>query len=250
MRRLLTIFTFVLGFAFATSATAQPRFAVELAAGQNVGFVPYVDNVVVLQGGRPVLVDELPGNGATFDLRFVFSNWVVGGNVRLFDRDTIVIHHRGTEDLPPNRVRPDGSIDDTGVEYEPVERVRSASPMARPGDLLAVDLGTGYRLYAIDGPFTLYFPFSLGVVGVKVLEVNQPTILGLLAAVGTAASYSVAPPFGVFLSAQVHGMVTPAYRTAADTARTSYTAGESTLEAVLGATAFGSVMLGIEFRVR
>lgn len=234
----------------AAQAWAQPRFAVEVSAGQNVGLTPYVDNVVLLQGERPVLVDELPGTGAAFDLHFLFSNWLVGGSVRFFDRETIRIHHRGTEDLPDNRIRPDGSIDDAGVDYEPIEPIRSPTPIARPGDLLVVDFGTAYRFYALDGPFSVFFPVSAAFVGVKVLETNRPTILGLRGGLGAGASIAVAPPFALFVQGSAEGLITPAYRGMADTARTSHAAGEGTEKAVVSTMAYGSALIGIQFTVQ
>lgn len=234
----------------ASAVGAQPRFGVELGAGQNLGFTPYVDNVVLLQGQRPILVDELPGSGAAFDLRFIFSRWAVGGAVRLFDRETIVIHHRALEDLPSNRIRSDGSIDDAGIDYEAIDPIRSPSPQARPGDLLLIEMGAAHRFYVLDGALSVFFPLGGAVVGVKVLEVNQPTILGLMASTGFGASYDIAPPFGIFLQGMVQGVLTPAYRPAADTARTSFTAGESTEEAVLGTMGFGSALVGLQLTVR
>jgi hypothetical protein len=250
VRLVFTILTAAILVTASPDVRAQPRFGVEAAAGQNVGFTSYVDNVVVVQGNRPLLVDEITGTGAAFDLRFVLNEWEIGAGVHLFDRDTIRIHHRGLEELPENRIRPDGSVDDSGIDYAEIEPIRSPSPATQPGSLLVIDVGAGYRWYVIDTSFGLYFPVYGGLVATHILEPNQPTILGVSAATGFGLSYDVAPPIGVFVSGRVHGVLTPAYRPLADAARTSTTAGETTEEAVFSAMAHGVAIVGLQFTVR
>lgn len=244
---LITLFAIVI---ISRPAGGQPRFGVEVAAGQNVGVTSYVDNVVVLQGDLPLLADELPGTGAAFTLDFIFSNWSVGAEARLFDRDTIRLHHRGLETLPPNRVRPDGSVDDSGVEYVELAPVRSPSPVTQPGDLLLIDVGAAYRFYVVDGRFALWFPLGASVLAAKVLEPALPTVLGLGAEVGVGAAYEVASPIGIYTQAQLRGVLTPAYRPLADASRGSFVAGESTEEAVFSSMGYGSFVVGLQITIR
>lgn len=248
--RIITTIVFGALLLAAAPAASQPRFGVEAAAGQNIGLTSYVDNVVVVQGNRPLLVDEIAGTGAAFDLRFVLNQWEIGGAVHFFDRDTIRIHHRGLEELPENRIRPDGSVDDAGIDYSAIEPIRSPSPATQPGSLLIVDIGAGYRWYVVDTAFGLYFPVYGGLVATHVLDPNQPTILGVSAATGFGLSYDVAPPIGVFVSGRIHGVLTPAYRPLADASRTSSTAGETTEEAVFSAMAHATAVVGLQFTVR
>ena len=231
-------------------AQAQPRFAVELGAGQNIGLTSYVDNVVVLQGDLPLLADELPGSGVAVVLDFVFSKWAIGTEVRFFDREKIRLHHRGTQTVPPNRVRADGSVDDAGIEYAEIDPVRSPSPRVQPGDLLLIDVGASYRFMLIDSAFTLWFPVGASVLATKILEAAQPTILGLGASTGIGMGYAIAPPVGIVLNATINGILTPAYRPLADASRGSYAAGETTEEAVFSSMAYGSVILGLQLTIR
>ncbi len=242
--------TVLLALLVAVPAVAQPRFGVEIGAGQNVGLTSYVDNLVVLQGDLPLLADELPGSGVAFTLDFIFSKWSVGAEVRLFDRDRIRLHHRGTETIPAGRIRADGSVDDAGIEYVPFGPVRSPSPSAQPGDLLIIDIGASHRFYLLDGAFSLWFPVGASVLATKILETSQPTIIGLGANAGIGAGYIIAPPIGIVLTAAAHGVLTPAYRPLADAARGSFVAGETTEEAVFSSMAYASVMIGLQFTIR
>lgn len=251
IRHLLSAVTLSgLSLVASSTAAAFPRFGVELAAGQNLGVTSYVDNIVVLQGDLPLLADELIGSGAGFHLAFIFSKWSVGAEVRLFDRDTIRLHHRGTEAIPSGRIRPDGSVDDSGTDYVPFGPVRSPSPRTQPGDLLLIDIGASHRFYLLDGPFSLWFPVGASIIATRVMETSQPTVLGLGANVGVGAGYAIAPPITVIVTGKMHGILTPAYRPLADAARGSYTVGETTEEAVFSSMAYGSAMVGLQFTIR
>ena len=239
-----------LALAWSSVASAQPRFGVEVSGGQNLGLTSYVDNVVVLQGDLPLLADELVGNGFALSLDFLFSKWAVGAEVRLFDRETIRLHHRGTETLPAGRVRSDGSVDDSGIEYVAFGPVRSPSPRTQPGGLLLIDIGASYRFYLIDGTFSLWLPVGGSLLATKILETGQPTIFGLGTHTGVGLGYIIAPPVGVILNGTVHGVLTPAYRPLADAARGSFVAEETTEEAVFSSMAYASVLVGLQFTIR
>lgn len=243
-------FAYAVGLVAPDETSAQTRFGVEVAAGRNIGFVPYIDNVVVLQGNRTALADEALGSGSAGVVRFLFEELEAGLGVRLFDRDTLIIHHLGDTELPEHRQRADGSIDDAGVVYSEVDRVRIASPASRPGDLFMFDLGAGWRYYVLSGAFSLYVPLAGAVVGMKVLEANRPLILGVDASTGVGLELSVAKPVRLFLAARAHGLITPTYHPMADAARTSHATQEGTEDAVLGATAFGTVLLGLQLVIR
>lgn len=250
MRPTLVILTALFGTLLAANAVAQPRFGLEVSAGQNIGLTSYVDNVVVLQDDLPLLADELVGSGVGLSLDFLFSKWAVGAEVRLFDRETIRLHHRGTQTLPAGRVRADGSVDDSGVDYVAFGPVRGPSPRTQPGDLLLIDIGASYRFYVLDSAFMLWFPVGGSLVATKILETSQPTIFGVGASTGVGFGYVIAPPIGVFISGLAHGILTPAYRPLSDAARGSYTSGESTEEAVFSSMAYASVMVGLQFTIR
>lgn len=248
--RAASLTTFCIIVFWSALAIAQPRFGVEVSAGQNLGLTSYVDNVVVLQDDLPLLADELVGSGVGFNLDFLFSKWAVGAEVRLFDRETIRLHHRGTTSLPAGRVRPDGSVDDSGIDYVEFGPVRSPSPATQPGDLLLIDIGANYRLYVLDSAFMLWFPVGASVLATKILETSQPTIFGVGGSTGVGFGYVIAPPIGVFVSGLAHGILTPAYRPLGDAARGSYVSGESTEEAVFSSMAYASIMVGLQFTIR
>lgn len=253
MRRaplLLALPVLVAASLYARASAAEPRFGLELSAGQNIGLTSYVDNVVVLQGDLPLLADDLPGSGLAAHLNFIFNAWAVGMRLRLFDRSTVRLHHRGTTPLPPGRVRANGSVDDSGIRYEPIDVQRSPTPSAEPGNLMMLEVGASYRFYVLDDAFALWFPVGGSVAGVKILETSQPMIVGLGASTGVGIGYTIAPPVGIVLQGDIAGILTPAYRPLSDASRGSYAVGETTEEAVFSTMAYVVVTLGLQFTIR
>lgn len=231
-------------------ATAESRVGLELSAGQNVGITSYVDNIVVLQGDLPLLADDVPGAGLALHVNFLFNAWAVGLRLRFFDRNMVRLHHRGTSALPPGRVRSDGSVDDAGVVYEPIDVQRSPNPSSQPGNLMLLELGASRRFFLVDDAFSLWLPVGGGVVAAKILETAQPMIVGLSAATGVGMSYAIAPPIGIVLQGDLAGILTPAYRPLSDASRGSYVVGEATEEALFSSMAFVAVTLGLQITIR
>ena len=245
-------FLFILVLLGAPGAVfAQTNFGLELGIGPNFGLTPYIDNVVILDDDIPLLVDEQPGGGVNFALRFLFDDLEIGAKIHLYDRTTVITHHRGTDPIPPNRVRPDGSVDDAGVIYEPVERRSSTVPSRGRGDLMMVGMSGGWRWYFLNrAGVSMYIPVVGTVVGVTVLEANNPWVIGLSAGSGLGVSYQLGEPVAIFASAQVDGVVTPGYRSLSDSARTGFTAGESTEEALFASFFQSNVLVGIRVVLR
>jgi len=250
LKRILPNSLFACVFLFSASAFSQPRIAVEVSGGAGLGFNPYVDNVVILDSDVPVLVDELPGPGLHFQLSFLFSELELSGGIQLFNRNVLIQHHRGTSTISPrDRQRPDGSIDDSGVDYVAVEETRIETS-AKNGDLLMGKIGAGYRFYLLDDTFRFYIPVSTGLVFLTILEPTQPLKTGLFLDAGVGSSVEVADPISIFIDARINGAITPSYAPLSDAARTSFLNDESTEGTLFSSFLSATFLIGFQVTIR
>lgn len=233
-----------------TESFSQPRIGVEISGGAGLGFNPYVDNVVLLDSDVPVLVDELPGPGLHFQLSFLFGELELFGGVNFFNRSTVLQHHRATGTISPrNRLRPDGTIDDSGVDYVKVEETTVTSN-SNKGDLLFVRLGGGYRFYLLNDTFRFYIPVAGGLAFLTILEASQPLKTGLFLETGLGTSIDIAEPISVFFDARLTGTATSSYAPISDAARTSFLNDESTESTLFSSFLSTSFLIGFQIAIR
>ena len=251
MRRRIAIVSLLILF-YGVDATAKPpRLGLELTLGQNAGIDPSLDNVVILDDDVPLLVDELPGSGVDIGIAVLFTRLEISVGLHFYDRDRVIQHHRGTSTISArNRLRPDGSVDDSGVEYETVERRVVQSPSRNNGELLFGQLSGGYRLYLVERDFSLYIPFVGGLGFATVLEPTKPVSFGLQAETGVGGAYTIADPLGLVFEARLGGLLTPVYGSVADAARTSFVNQESTEATIVSSFLQFSVSVGVQIAIR
>lgn len=219
-------------------AEAQPRFGFEVEVGRNVGLTPYLANIVYSEaevlgrgytGGenfRPYLADERSGWGSGLGARIVTDGFKAGAKVRWYSVDTAVIHHRGDLDGRPDdqlrasRVRPNGTVDDAGVDYRPLREplTLDLGPVNR-STLVVIGLGGGYRIPVLDKPFRLFVPVGGQLRVTFVTRRPAPLRPGLGLQSGIGAAFDVVESVGLVVKAGVDGLATPAYWNRTDQAR-------------------------------
>lgn len=247
----------IVAFAYLTVGSpaeplAQPRFGIEASVGQGVGFTPYVDNAAYLEFETPTLANEIPGSGAVVAIQLVFESLEANLTLQFFDREQIEITHVSDDDLPPGRVRPDGTIDDAGISYTELDESRTITvPDRSRGGLILGTLGAAYRWYVWGGElFDVYLPLGGGLGVINISEPTRPWVFGLFATGGVGASFDVAPPVGLFVNARVSGLLTPSYLDFDDASRAAVEVGDSTEAAAFDTMVYGNVLFGIQFTVR
>ena len=246
----------------------QPRFAVEVEGGRNAGLTPYLTNVVYSEEQilgqdfigeepfQPFLVDERTGWGTNLAVRLVSNQLQAGLRLRWFDVGTARVHHRGVvsgsdDELRPTRVRPDGTVDDSGASYVEVdEPVDIAIGPARRANLFVFGLEGGYRFYLIRGDVDLFAPVSGSLLVTHMGRGQAPYRFGLGAQGGIAASFDFVSVISIVISSKLHGVITPSYWHRSDAARRAADLGRATESALFSTTSFVSFDLALQFAVR
>lgn len=249
-KHLIQTLVFTIVTLLASSVFSQPRIGVELSGGAGIGFNPYIDNVVIMDSDVPVLVDEFPGPGLHFQLSFLFGELELFGGLNFFNRNVVIQHHRATTTISPrSRLRPDGTVDDSGVQYVEVEETEVTSNLNK-GDLLFVRLGAGYRFYLLNDAFRFYIPAAGGLAFLTILEPSQPLKTGVFLETGLGVSVDIAEPISVFFDARVTGAMTSSYAPISDAARTSFLNDESTAATLFSSFLSSSFLIGFQIAIR
>jgi hypothetical protein len=250
-------------------AATQPQFAVEVEGGRTVGLTPYLRNVVYTDaelGGqeyagtepfRPYLADERSGWGNRLAARFVTNGIVAGLSFQWFDIGVADIHHRGhipgSEDdrLRPTRIRPDGTIDDSSVEYRPLDETQRLSMgETKATNLFVLGLEGGYRFYVYQGEFDIFVPAGGSLVVTRLGRPNSPFRPGLGAYSGLAATFDFISVMSIVAGSRIHGFVTPEYWNRSDAARRSAALGNSTESALFSSQVSVSIDVAVQFSIR
>lgn len=261
MRRLATIVGVALTL-LPTWAHAQQRFGIEIQAGQNIGLTSYKQNIIVVEDStvtdingeqeyQPYLANEETNWGGHLVARLLINDFEVSLSGQWYTRDRLTIHHKGQQTLPRNRRRPDGSFDDSGVDYIKLEtpRVREAPSRGR-GNLFVATASGGYRWTFYDALFQMYVPVGLGVSLVSIQEDSQPLLLGGQLHAGLGASYKLSENLALSASARLHGLLSFHYGDVSDAARRAQQVNEGTEEALFSSMWSTSGMVGIVYIIR
>lgn len=252
-----------------STASAQPRFAVEVEGGRNLGLTPYLRDVVYsdteIRGAgvpaeesfQPFLADERSGWGNHFAARLISKGFQVGLTLRWFDVSQVRIHHRGEtaghpdSNLRPTRIRPDGTVDDTGVTYDPLD-----TPIDVPIDadkranLFVFGVEAGYRLYLYRGELDVFAPLSGSLVVTHLGRQFAPFRPGLDFKSGVSASFDFVSVLSINLGPRLHGLVTPNYWNRSDAARRAAELDRSTESALFSSQVYLSLDVALEFAIR
>lgn len=266
MRRPLALVISLSMLAAALPAAAQQRLRVEATVGQSTGLTSYRRDVLyaqetaepdpdpALDGAglvQPYLADETNTWGAHLALRLLIDQFIVGISTQWHLRDQLVLHHQGDTLLSQKRQRPNGSWDDAGVDYAPLEQERVITSRQRNRGLLFVGtLAGGWCFEFFEDPFTLRLPLTLGVTMVNIAEPAQPYVFGLKAEAGAGASYRFTENFALTGGARLGALGTIEYNAYADAARRAQLTGRGTEAALFSTLVQASLELGVMFIVR
>lgn len=240
-----------------------PQFGVEVEAGTAAGLTSYLRNQVITtddrtqtdaQGRfllRPSLVDVTTGTGTSLALRLIASNIAAGASLRWFDLSANTIHHRGDRSLSVSRVRPDGSVDDSGVNYRALTPPLDQSIATNSRQTLYVfGLGGDYRFFWPGTAFDVFAPVGAELVVTHVTGAATPYRLGLEASGGLGVSVQVLDSVALILDARLHALATGDYGRRADAARRAVSVGESTEDAFFSTLVYGSANIALQFTIR
>lgn len=250
-------------------ASSQPSFALEVEGGRNAGLTPYLRNVVYTEDEvrgrdgessrtvRPYLANERSGWGTALAVRLVSDRLQGGLSMQWFDVSTARVHHRGRvpgqEDdrLRSTRIRTDGTVDDSGVEYEEMDN----SPVipvgsGRSANLFVFGLEGGYRFPLYSGEFELYAPangmFVVSYLGRKFAPLRP----GLGVKTGVSAAFDFVSVMSVIIGGRAQWFATPTYWNRSDAARRAAELGEATESALFSSQLSASLRLGLRFTIR
>ncbi len=252
------------------TSAAQPEFGLEIEGGRTVGLTPYLRNVVharsELTGDpfpqtdafQPYLADEPAGWGWALAARFVTNAFHGGLSFRWLDVSTADFRYRGTRSdgnsatLPPTRIRPDGTVDDSGVKAYESLGVPRTIPLdeAERADLLIFEIGGGYRFYLYQEAFELFIPIHAGIVLTHLTRPRAPFRPGLTTYTGVGASFDFISLMSAIFTVRAHGTMTPTYWRRADAARRAALLDQTTESAVFSTQLSLSFNIGLRFTIR
>lgn len=250
-------------FTPSSALAITPEFGVELEAGRSTGFSPYMRNEVFTEVDRtatdddgrflltPFLADRRTGSGVSFQLRLVAGRIAAGLSLRTYALEQWRIRHRGADQITQDRIRPDGTIDDSGVDYveleAPIDRPASDSEQST---LFEIGLGASYR-YVWPGE-TVDFFVPIGGKFVLMHEAQRLGLyrLGVQASSGGGVAFDFIPNLSFMMVGRVHALATTHYGRRSDAARRAVEVDESTESALFSTMLSASINLGFQFRIR
>ena len=235
-----------------TAVHAQSRFGIEVAAGQAGGATSYVRNTTYLQDDTLFLANELAGTGLALNLAFVFTDLELSFNAMLFDRSRVQLHHQAESDgpIPTDRIRPNGTIDDSGYTYRSITPTSVTLPDRSRGSLLLTTATGGWRYFILQGDVDVWVPISAGLAITHISEPTRPWVFGVVGSVGLGVTFDVAKPIAIFAQTRFSGVLTPTYGLQSDASRTSASVGESTLSASVSTLLYSTFTLGVQVTIR
>jgi len=254
-----------LGWALLLPSSAfadPPQFGVEVGVGASLGLTSYLRNEVLTQPASspstdsepwftPALADIQTGSSVAASLRLLASNLSAGLSLQVFDLPAHSIHHQGARALPPARQRADGSVDDSGSEYRPINPpVESPIPSRLQHSLIIVGLGGDYRIYWPDEAIDFFVPIGAELIFTHVTRPAAPDRLGLAVSTGVGAVLDINTRIALVFDARVHALATSHYGRRGDAARRAAAIGESTESAFFSTLIYASGNIGLQFTIR
>ena len=236
--------------------------------GQSQGLTPYQRNIVYTsdtnepdpdpnaQGRslvRPYLADESNGWGPHVALRMLVDSFSVSLAAQWHAREQLTVHHEGSSLISQRRQRPDGSYDDAGVDYTPLDEEELIPARQRNrGDLFVSSLQGGWRWQFIQDweGFSVFVPMEAGLVLVYISEPARPIVFGLRAEAGLGVSYKLTDTFSLRTSATLSALGTLEYNPLEDATRRAEITGSSTASSLFSSMIQSTLDFGLIFRVR
>ncbi len=249
------------------SAHAQ-SFGIEGTIGTSYGLTPYRRNIVHTietnepdpsagNNGQslvqPYLADETNEWGPHVALRVLIDSFSIGASAQFHERSRIRIHHQGTSLISQRRQRPDGTYDDAGVEYVPLEEPQQVvSRQRNRGSLFVGALQGGWRWQIpMQIPsFSLFVPLEAGVTMIYVSEPAEPIVFGLRAETGLGGTYDLSENFALRAGGMFGALATIEYNRLEDATRRAEIVGQGTGAALFSSLIQGTLEIGVLFRVR
>lgn len=267
MPRLALIFSAALmvcaALAPARAAAEPPQFGVEVGGGTAAGLTSYLRNEVALEEDRtrtdeqgrpllqPFLADRQTGTGTSVAVRLIASNIAAGVSLTWFDLPQNNLHHAGASALSRSRIRPDGSIDDSGIDYaelDPVIEQPISEDMRRT--LFVMGLDAEYRFMWPGDNIDIFVPAGAGLVITHVNRDAGPYRLGLDISSGVGVTINLSESIGLVLEGKLHGLATSHYGRRADAARRAVEIDETTEEAFFSTLVYASGNAALQFTIR
>ena len=247
------------------TASAQQDFAIDLQVGQSTGLTPYLRDVVYVSPTsqpdpqlpgealvQPFLADEINGWGTHIAARFHVNDLILEASAQLHSRSEYVLHHRGQEAISQTRRRPQGSYEDAGVSYTPLDERREVIATERNrGALLIASLAGGWQYRVVQGEgLEVALPMTLGLAIAHISEPARPYRFGTRLSLGAQASYRFAENFALTSGLRLSGVITSQYNNQEDAYRRVQIRGGSTLQALTSSTIQLTLDIGLRFIVR
>jgi len=243
-------------------------FGIEGTVGTSYGLTPYRRNIVHTvetnepdpsagNNGQslvqPYLADETNEWGPHVALRVLIDSFSIGVSAQFHERSRIKIHHQGTSLISQRRQRPDGTYDDAGVEYVPLDEPQTiVSRQRNRGSLFVGALQGGWRWQVpIQIPsFSLFVPLEAGVTMIYVSEPAEPIVFGLRAETGLGGAYDLSENFALRAGGMFGALATIEYNRLEDATRRAEIVGQGTGASLFSSLIQGTLEIGVLFRVR
>lgn len=252
----------------ASEGHAQQRVHAELTVGQAAGLTSYMRNVIDTQAssefdpnpdpdfaGTPLLqtylADETNGWGSHIRARLKLGDYLIAASAQFHPRGQLIRHHRATTLESRARLRPDGTLDDAGVEYTALEEKETVTARQRNrGALFVSSLQGGYSFEYNIEPFTLSVPLTAGLCMVNISEPAMPYAFGLRATTGIDGQYKLADNFAVSANFGLSALATMEYQDRQDAARRASLTGQGSSAALFSTLVQSWLEVGVVFIIR
>ncbi|MEM1347209.1 MAG: hypothetical protein AAGI01_01545 [Myxococcota bacterium] len=247
-------------------ALEPPAFAIQLSGGVGGGLGAYRRNVVELEDTgipnpttsagnlqRAYLVDESASSSLAFDLTVIIDALSVSTSLKTLGRERVTRVMQGSDDtlLAIERQRPDGTVDDRGVRYAPLDPPQSVPVGQALSSLIVLRLEGLYRVpVAASGRLSVVAPVGGGAALVHIPEPTLPFRLGVSVRAGLDVSYRVSSFFAIGANANMGALATFSYDDREDVARRATIRGRSSASALFSTLVDAAAHLNLTFIVR
>jgi len=244
-------------------AADPPRLGIEASFDRQVGLSAYLRNRVLSEAEvrgepppsnasfRPYLADMLARWGSGVSLGVASRGISAGLSFRWFDISTARLHHRGGQQLPPSRRRPDGSVDDSGTAYEALPSTRTIElAESSHATLWSLAAGADYRIGIVDENIDVFIPVGGQLVLTHLTRPEAPFRPGLEVRGGIGTRLTLLDSLNLLVQGRLHGLATTSYTRRPDSARRAVELGETTEAALFSTLLYPSLSATLQFRIR